>query len=148
MYTDGAARGNPGPGGYGVVLMSGSHRKEISSGFKLTTNNRMELMAVCAGLEALKVDGCDVTIYTDSKYVADSVEKGWVFGWEKKQYLRKKNPDLWVRFLRSYRKHKVKFIWVRGHAAIPENERCDVLAVDASKRIDLPEDTGYNPELS
>jgi len=108
----------------------------------------MELMAVCAGLEALKVDGCDVTIYTDSKYVADSVEKGWVFGWEKKQYLRKKNPDLWVRFLRSYRKHKVKFIWVRGHAAIPENERCDVLAVDASKRIDLPEDTGYNPELS
>jgi len=148
MYTDGAARGNPGPGGYGVVLMSGSHRKEISSGFKLTTNNRMELMAVCAGLEALKVDGCDVTIYTDSKYVADSVEKGWVFGWEKKQYLRKKNPDLWVRFLRSYRKHKVKFIWVRGHAAIPENERCDVMAVDASKRIDLPEDTGYNPELS
>jgi ribonuclease HI len=148
MYTDGAASGNPGPGGYGVVLMSGSHRREISSGFKLTTNNRMELMAVCAGLEALKIEGCDVTIYTDSKYVADSVEKGWVFGWEKKQYLKKKNPDLWIRFLRSYRRHKVKFIWVRGHASVPENERCDVLAVEASRGINLPEDPGYNPSLS
>jgi ribonuclease HI len=145
MYTDGAASGNPGPGGYGVVLMSGSHRREISSGFKLTTNNRMELMAVCAGLEALKVEGCEVTIYTDSKYVADSVEKGWVFGWEKKQYLKKKNPDLWTRFLRSYRRHSVKFIWVRGHASVPENERCDFLAVKASQGINLPEDTGYYP---
>ncbi len=102
MYTDGAASGNPGPGGFGVVLMSGSHRREISSGFKLTTNNRMELMAVCAGLEALKMEGCDVTIYTDSKYVADSVEKGWVFGWEKKQYLRKKIPISGPGFLRAY----------------------------------------------
>jgi ribonuclease HI len=148
MYTDGAASGNPGPGGFGVVLMSGSHRREISSGFKLTTNNRMELMAVCAGLEALKIEGCEVTVYTDSKYVADSVEKGWVFGWEKKQYLKKKNPDLWARFLRAYRRHKVKFIWVRGHASVPENERCDFLAVEASKGIDLPGDTGYNPALS
>lgn len=148
MYTDGAARGNPGPGGFGVVLMSGSHRREIASGFKLTTNNRMELMAVCAGLEALKMEGCDVTIYTDSKYVADSVEKGWVFGWEKKQYAKKKNPDLWARFLRAYRRHKVRFIWVRGHASVPENERCDFLAVEASKGINLPEDTGYNPALS
>jgi ribonuclease HI len=148
MYTDGAASGNPGPGGYGVVLMSGSHRREISSGFKLTTNNRMELMAVCAGLEALRIEGCDVTIFTDSKYVADSVEKGWVFGWEKKQYAKKKNQDLWSRFLRSYRRHKVKFIWVRGHASVPENERCDILAVEASKGINLPEDTGYNQELS
>jgi ribonuclease HI len=148
MYTDGAASGNPGPGGYGIVLISGSHRREISSGFKLTTNNRMELMAVCAGLEALKIEGCEVTIYTDSKYVADSVEKGWVFGWEKKQYIKKKNPDLWARFLRSYRRHKVKFVWVRGHASVPENERCDFLAVEASKGINLPDDTGYNPVLS
>jgi ribonuclease HI len=148
MYTDGAASGNPGPGGYGVVLMSGSHRKEISMGYKLTTNNRMELMAVCAGLEALKTEGCEVTIYTDSKYVSDSVEKGWVFGWEKKQFLKKKNPDLWVRFLRSYRRHHVKFIWVKGHASVPENERCDVLAVEASKGRNLPQDAGYNPDLS
>lgn len=148
MYTDGAASGNPGPGGYGVVLMSGSHRREISSGFKLTTNNRMELMAVCAGLEALKIEGCEVTIYTDSKYVADSVEKGWVFGWEKKQYAKKKNPDLWARFLMLYRRHRVKFIWVKGHASVPENERCDFLAVEASQGINLPEDTGYFPSLS
>jgi ribonuclease HI len=148
MYTDGAASGNPGPGGYGVVLMSGSHRREISAGYKLTTNNRMELMAVCAGLEALKIQGCNVRVYTDSKYVADSVEKGWVFGWEKKQFLKKKNPDLWARFLRSYRRHQVKFIWVRGHASVPENERCDFLAVEASKGINLPEDTGYNPSFS
>jgi ribonuclease HI len=148
MYTDGAASGNPGPGGYGVVLMSGAHRREISAGYKLTTNNRMELMAVCAGLEALKVGGSIVTIYTDSKYVADSVEKGWVFGWEKKQYRNRKNPDLWIRFLRSYRRHKVKFVWVRGHASVPENERCDFLAVEASKGLNLHEDDGYNPALS
>ncbi len=148
MYTDGAASGNPGPGGFGVVLISGSHRREISSGFRLTTNNRMELMAVCAGLEALKIEGCEVTIYTDSKYVADSVEKGWVFGWEKKQYLKKKNPDLWIRFLRAFRKHKVKFVWVRGHSSVTENERCDILAVEAAKGANLPEDTGYNPGLS
>jgi ribonuclease HI len=148
MYTDGAASGNPGPGGFGVVLISGSHRREISSGFRVTTNNRMELMAVCAGLEALKMEGCEVTIYTDSKYVADSVEKGWVFGWEKKQYLKKKNPDLWIRFLRAFRKHKVKFVWVRGHSSVTENERCDILAVEASKGVNLPEDTGYNPGLS
>ncbi len=148
MYTDGAASGNPGPGGFGVVLLSGSHRREISSGFRLTTNNRMELMAVCAGLEALKIEGCEVTVYTDSKYVADSVEKGWVFGWEKKQYLNKKNPDLWIRFLRAFRRHKVKFVWVRGHSSVPENERCDILAVEAAKGANLPADTGYNPGLS
>jgi ribonuclease HI len=148
MYTDGAASGNPGPGGFGVVLLSGSHRREISSGFRLTTNNRMELMAVCAGLEALKIEGCEVTVYTDSKYVADSVEKGWVFGWEKKQYLNKKNPDLWIRFLRAFRRHKVKFVGVRGHSSVPENERCDILAVEAAKGANLPEDTGYNPGLS
>ncbi len=150
IYTDGAARGNPGPGGYGVVLLSGKHRKELSEGFKLTTNNRMELLAVIKGLEVLKKNDSVVTVYTDSKYVADAVEKGWVFGWERKKFKKKKNPDLWIRFLKIFRKHKVKFIWVKGHANIPENERCDELAVAASKQPDLQEDTGYqknSPEI-
>ena len=146
MYTDGAARGNPGPGGYGVVLMSGSHRKELSQGYKLTTNNRMELLAAIAGLEALKVTPCRVTIYTDSKYVADSVVKGWVFNWVKTGFKGKKNSDLWNRFLLIYSKHQVKFIWVKGHASIPENERCDQLAVEASCQPSLPKDTGYQPD--
>jgi ribonuclease HI len=143
IYTDGAARGNPGPGGYGVVLLSGSHRKELSRGYKLTTNNRMELMATIAGLEALKVAHCDVTIFTDSKYVADSVEKRWVFNWVKNRFKGKKNSDLWKRFLDFYARHQVKIVWVKGHASIPENERCDLLAVEASFEPDLPEDTGY-----
>jgi ribonuclease HI len=143
LYTDGAASGNPGPGGFGAVLISGPHRKEISGGFRLTTNNRMELLAVISGLEALKAENCVVTVYTDSKYVADAVEKKWVFGWEKKQFSRKKNPDLWIRFLKVYRKHQVRFVWIKGHNAIPENERCDMLAVEASKGINLPEDEGY-----
>ena len=143
LYTDGAASGNPGPGGFGVVLISGPHRKEISGGFRLTTNNRMELLAVITGLEALKAANCVVTVYTDSKYVADAVEKKWVFGWEKKQFARKKNPDLWMRFLRIYRKHQVRFVWIKGHNSIPENERCDSLAVEASKGEGLPADTGY-----
>ena len=143
IYTDGAASGNPGPGGYGTVLMSGNHRKELSEGFRLTTNNRMELLAVIKGLEALKKDNCEVTIYTDSKYVADAVEKKWVFGWEKKQFKGKKNPDLWIRFLAIYRKHTVKFIWVKGHANIPENERCDQLAVAASQSTNLLIDKAY-----
>ncbi|NPA44408.1 MAG: ribonuclease HI [Chlorobi bacterium] len=143
MYTDGAARGNPGPGGYGTVLISGKYRKELSEGFRLTTNNRMELLAVIVGLEALKNEGNFVTIYSDSKYVVDSVEKGWVFNWEKKGYKGKKNSDLWKRFLISYRKHKIKFIWVKGHANIPENERCDTLAVEASKKSNLKIDEGY-----
>jgi ribonuclease HI len=143
MYTDGAASGNPGPGGYGVVLISGSHRREISEGFRHTTNNRMELMAVIAGLEALKAVNCEVTVYTDSKYVSEAVERGWVFSWEKKRFHKKKNPDLWLQFLKVYRKHQVKFVWIKGHAAIPENERCDFLAVEASKGANLPEDSGY-----
>ena len=150
LYTDGAARGNPGPGGYGAVLLSGKYRKELSEGFKLTTNNRMELLAVIKGLEALKQNDSEVTVYTDSKYVADAVEKGWVFSWERKKFKKKKNPDLWIRFLKIYRKHKVKFIWVKGHANIPENERCDELAVAASKQPDLQKDTGYqknSPEI-
>ncbi len=145
VYTDGAARGNPGPGGYGVVLMSGGYRKEISQGFLLTTNNRMELMAAIVGLEALKVQPSKVTIYTDSKYVADSVEKGWVFNWVKIRFKGKKNSDLWMRFLEIYSKHQVKFLWVKGHASIPENERCDELAVEASLSPALLKDVGYQP---
>ena len=146
IFTDGAARGNPGPGGYGVVLISGSHRKELSQGFKLTTNNRMELMAAIVGLEALKVIPCNVTIYTDSKYVADSVEKRWVFNWVKTDFKGKKNSDLWKRFLEVHAKHRIKFVWVKGHASIPENERCDQLAVEASFRPGLPVDIGYQPD--
>ena len=128
IYTDGSALGNPGPGGYGAVLISGRFRKEVSQGYRLTTNNRMELLAVCVALEMLKFEGSDVTIYSDSKYVVDAVEKRWVFGWEKKGFAGKKNPDLWSRFLRSYRRHKVRFVWVKGHADTVENNRCDQLA--------------------
>jgi ribonuclease HI len=143
VYTDGAARGNPGPGGYGIVLMSGPHRKELSEGFRLTTNNRMELLAVIVALETLKYESSIVTIYTDSKYVADAVEKGWVHQWEKKGFKKKKNPDLWRRFLKIYEKHQVKFIWVKGHSNNVENERCDELAVEASKMPNLPADVEY-----
>ena len=143
IYTDGAATGNPGPGGYGVVLLSGAHRKELSDGFRLTTNNRMELLAVIIGLETIKKEGSTITIYSDSKYVVDSVEKAWVFGWEKKGFAKKKNPDLWKRFLLIFRKHKVKFVWIKGHAANVENERCDVLAVAAAARRDLKVDSYY-----
>ncbi|HOW10667.1 MAG TPA: ribonuclease HI [Bacteroidales bacterium] len=148
IYTDGASSGNPGPGGYGVVLKSGSHRREKSEGFRLTTNNRMELLAVIVGLESLRIPGSRVTIYTDSRYVADSVEKGWVFRWEAKGFKNKKNPDLWIRFLKVYRKHHVKFVWIKGHASDPENELCDRLAVEAYKSGKLSEDTGYNPDNS
>jgi ribonuclease HI len=146
IYSDGAASGNPGPGGYGVVLISGKHRLEKSEGFRLTTNNRMELLAVITGLEALKIPGSRVVVYTDSRYVADSVEKGWVFQWESKAFKKKKNPDLWIRFLRAYRNHKVRFVWIKGHASNPENEICDRLAVDASRAADLSEDSGYSRE--
>ncbi len=143
IYTDGSSRGNPGPGGYGVVLIKGHHRKELSEGFRLTTNNRMELLSVIVALEALKAEGERVTIYSDSKYVVDSVEKKWVFGWEKKNYIGKKNPDLWMRFLRIYRKHHVKFVWVKGHATNAENNRCDELAVAAAMQSKLKVDVEY-----
>ncbi len=146
IYTDGAAKGNPGPGGYGVVLISGKHRLEKSDGFRLTTNNRMELLAVITGLEALKQPGSNVTVYTDSKYVADAVEKGWLFRWEAKSFRKIKNPDLWIRFLNIYRKHNVRFIWIKGHAGHPENEICDRMAVESSNKKDLPEDKGYRPD--
>jgi ribonuclease HI len=146
IYTDGASSGNPGPGGYGVVLISGKHRLEKSEGFMLTTNNRMELMAVIIGLEALKIPGSKVVIYTDSKYVADSVEKGWIFQWESKSFKKKKNPDLWIRFLNVYRKHNVRFVWIKGHSNNIENERCDRLAVSAYTGASLIQDTGYSNE--
>ncbi len=146
IYTDGAARGNPGPGGYGIVLLSGQHRKELSGGYRYTTNNRMELMAVIVALEALKIEGSAVTVYTDSRYVADAVTKGWVFNWVAKRFKDKKNPDLWLRFLEIYKKHNVKFLWVKGHNDHPLNERCDQLAVAASMLPNLPDDTGYEPD--
>jgi ribonuclease HI len=123
--------------------MSGKHEKEMSGGFRLTTNNRMELLAVITVLEALKGEGHEVHIYSDSKYVVDAVEKRWVFSWEKKGYKDKKNPDLWQRFLRAYRKHRVKFHWVKGHAGHPLNERADRLAVSAYQTGPLHTDTGY-----
>jgi len=141
--TDGGASGNPGPGGYGALLMSGSHRKELSAGFRLTTNNRMELLAVIVALEALKRPGMDVEVYSDSKYVVDAVEKGWLLNWEKKNYKDKKNPDLWKRFLLIYRKHRVRFHWVKGHAGNPNNERVDHLAVQAYQTGELGVDAGY-----
>ena len=145
IYTDGASKGNPGPGGYGTVLISGSYRKDLSQGYKITTNNRMELLAVIVGLEALKKEGSDVTIYSDSKYVVDAVEKKWVFNWVKTRFKGKKNQDLWMRFLAIYPKHNVKFIWVKGHANIPGNEIADQLAVDAALKPNLLDDIGYDP---
>jgi ribonuclease HI len=126
-------------------MIAGALRKEISEGFKLTTNNRMELMSVIVALEALKKEGTAVTIYSDSKYVVDSVELKWVFGWEKKNFKDKKNPDLWIRFLKVYRQHKVKFVWVKGHASNKENNRCDELAVEAALGGKLKVDVGYSP---
>jgi len=143
IYTDGACSGNPGPGGYGVVLLSGSLRKELSGGFRLTTNNRMELLVAITGLEALKLDGLVVRLYTDSQYLVNAVNNGWLFSWEKKRFAKKKNPDLWIRFLEVYRRHRVTLVWVKGHNNDPENERCDTLAVAASKLPGLPEDEGY-----
>lgn len=127
------------------MLISGKHRKEISEGYRLTTNNRMELLAVIKALETLKIPGSDVTVYTDSKYVVDAVEKGWVFNWVRKNFKGRKNSDLWIRFLEVYKKHNVKFVWVRGHANIPLNERCDEMAVKASMSTLLKDDEGYKP---
>jgi ribonuclease HI len=132
IFTDGAARGNPGPGGYGVVLIAGKHYKELSEGFRKTTNNRMELLAVIKALEAMKMEGLTITIYTDSKYVCEAVEKGWVFNWQRTNFKGKKNADLWTQFLRLYPKNKIAFKWVKGHAGHKENERCDALATAAA----------------
>ncbi|MBN3520646.1 ribonuclease HI [Algoriphagus lutimaris] len=147
IYTDGAAKGNPGPGGYGAVLLFNNKgeilRKELSEGFRLTTNNRMELLAVIRALQALKVTGIPVRIFSDSKYVVDAIEKGWLWGWQKKGFKDKKNPDLWLRYIPLHLKYKPKFIWVKGHAGNPENERCDQLAVAAAEGFNLPADVGY-----
>lgn len=143
VYTDGAAKGNPGRGGYGVVLLSGKFRKELSEGFRNTTNNRMELLSVIVALEQLKFEDSNVTVFSDSKYVVDSVEKGWVFNWEKKGFQKKKNIDLWKRFLKVYRKHNVTFNWVKGHAGNTLNERCDELAVNAANGNNLKIDEGF-----
>ncbi|MEL7002777.1 MAG: ribonuclease HI [Bacteroidota bacterium] len=147
IYTDGASRGNPGPGGYGVVMMANvngkPYRKELSEGFRKTTNNRMELLAVIKGLQALKKEGTKVTVYSDSKYVVDAVEKGWIWSWQKKGFKDKANVDLWKTFIPLYKSHKVSFVWVKGHAGNPENERCDELAVDAAESGNLKIDQGY-----
>jgi ribonuclease HI len=143
IYTDGAAQGNPGPGGYGVVMKFKDAVKELAEGFRLTTNNRMELLAVIKGLEAIKKDGIAVTIYSDSKYVVDSVEKGWIWTWQKKNFDKKANPDLWQRYIPLHMKFKPKFVWIRGHAGHPENERCDFLAVQAANKGPLLIDDVY-----
>jgi ribonuclease HI len=143
VFTDGAAQGNPGPGGYGVVMQYASHEKEFSEGFRLTTNNRMELLAVIVGLEAIKKDGIPVTVFSDSKYVVDAVEQGWLWNWEKKNFAKKANPDLWKRFIPLYKKYNPKFKWIKGHAGHPENERCDELAVKAAESPNLGMDYEY-----
>ncbi len=152
IYTDGACSGNPGPGGYGTVLKQGPHRKELFEGFKLTTNNRMEMLAVIKGLEALKYENSDVKIYSDSKYIVDAVNKGWARkwranGWRRNKKEMAKNPDLWARLLDLIEKHNVEFHWVRGHAGNPENERCDELAVAASQGVTLLEDTEFIKQI-
>lgn len=148
IYTDGAAKGNPGPGGYGVVmeLVGTQHKKEFYEGFRHTTNNRMELLGVIVGLEKLKTANMKVLVISDSKYVVDSVMKQWVFGWEKKGFVGKKNPDLWKRFLIIYRKHQVDFKWIKGHNNHIQNERCDELAVMASMQKTLSVDAFYEKE--
>ena len=152
-YTDGACSGNPGPGGWGVVMQAKvgdrvTKERQLKGGAKETTNNRMELLAVIVALEALNRDGVEVWVVSDSKYVIDSVDKGWVFNWEKKGFKGKKNPDLWMRFLRVYRKHKVRFDWVKGHAGNPMNERADHLAVSAYKKKGLLIDDGYEASVA
>ena len=149
IYTDGASRGNPGPGGYGAILMSGNHRKELSQGYKRTTNNRMELMAVIAGLEALKKEDLNVTIYSDSQYVVNAIEKGWLKNWIATNFKGgKKNRDLWMKFYQLSQNHKIKFVWVRGHADNPWNNRCDQLATEAADEHHhkLLVDEGYEAE--
>ena len=142
IFTDGSSRGNPGPGGYGVVMLYKGNRKELSQGYRITTNNRMELTAVIKALEAIKKNSIKITIYSDSKYVVESVEKGWVWNWGRKKFKKKKNIDLWKQFIPLYKKFNIKFIWVKGHAGIKENERCDELA-NLAQSSNLINDTGY-----
>jgi ribonuclease HI len=148
LFTDGAAQGNPGPGGYGAILKFGGHAKELSQGYRLTTNNRMELLAVIAGLEAIKKLGIPVTVYSDSKYVVEAVKQGWLWGWEKKNFKNKANPDLWKRYIPLHKKFRPEFVWIKGHAGHVENERCDVLAVSAAEGFDLLIDEEYEKSKS
>jgi ribonuclease HI len=147
IFTDGAAKGNPGNGGYGAILRFKGKEKELSEGFRLTTNNRMELLAVIVALENLNTNKYPITIYSDSKYVVDAIEKGWVFGWQKKGFKGKKNPDLWRRYIPLHEKFNPSFIWVKGHAGHAENERCDQLAVSAAESKNLLLDEGYENSL-
>lgn len=153
LYTDGASSGNPGPGGFGVVLKCDGHQKEISGGFRLTTNNRMELLAVIKGLEAINWQNAEVHIYSDSSYVVNAINKGWLENWQRKGFAKVKNPDLWMRLCPLLKKHRTTFHWIKGHAGHPENERCDALAVAAGAGAvmagrQLPEDSGYTPDDS
>ena len=147
LFTDGAASGNPGPGGYGVVLQCAGLEKELSGGFALTTNNRMELLAVIEGLRAIKWDRADVEVWSDSSYVVKAITEGWLLNWERKGFAKVKTPDLWQAFLPLYRRHHVTFHWLKGHAGHPQNERCDALAVAAYHQPGLPPDTGYEASL-
>src|SRR5437868_7562863 len=143
IYTDGSSRGNPGPGGYGAILMYGDKRKELSQGYRLTTNNRMELMGVIAALEALKKPGLTITIYTDSQYIVKALNEGWLNKWMATNFSKgKKNKDLWVRFYNLYLQHNIKFVWVKGHAQNAFNNRCDELATEAADGNDLLIDEG------
>lgn len=148
VYTDGSSRGNPGPGGYGIVMeqKGSNYFKEFSEGFRKTTNNRMELLAVVEALKKIKKDNQKIIVYTDSKYVVNSVEKKWVFTWQKNNFKKKKNIDLWLEFLKEYKKHSVKLKWIKGHNDHPQNERCDSLAVEASKKETLLIDKGYEQQ--
>ena len=148
VYTDGSSRGNPGPGGYGIVMeqKGSNYFKEFSEGFRKTTNNRMELLAVVEALKKIKKDNQKIIVYTDSKYVVNSVEKKWVFAWQKNNFKKKKNIDLWLEFLKEYKKHSVKLKWIKGHNNHPQNERCDSLAVEASKKEMLLIDKGYEQQ--
>ncbi|MBL7930105.1 MAG: ribonuclease HI [Bacteroidia bacterium] len=146
IYTDGSSRGNPGPGGFGAILISGSHRKEISQGYRLTTNNRMELMSVIAALELLKKPEQTVTIYSDSQYVVKAIEEGWLNNWLKTGFKGKKNKDLWLRYLKAANGHFIKFKWIKGHNNHPLNERCDELAVEAAQSNYLMIDEGFESE--
>lgn len=143
IYTDGAAQGNPGPGGYGVILRFNEHEKELSEGFRLTTNNRMELLAVIVALESIKKTGIPVSVFSDSKYVIEAIEKGWLWSWQKKNFKDKANADLWLRYIPLHHKLKPRFHWIRGHAGHAENERCDALAVAAAQGHNLKIDQAY-----
>lgn len=148
IYTDGASRGNPGPGGYGAILMQGKHVKEISQGYRKTTNNRMELMAVIAALQCLKKNNLDITIYSDSSYIVNAIEKRWLQKWLRENFKGRKNADLWRLYYQIAIKHNIKFVWVKGHASNVYNNRCDMLATEAADSKNWLIDQGYEEEIA